>query len=58
MKSPSEELVEAISPLLGKDRLLLSEDIEKSRAKIANGTMKAEDWLLAAEKALDNEGDI
>jgi len=52
MKSPSEALTEVIAPLLISRGLLLPEDVEKSRAKIAAGTMKAEDWLLAAEKAV------
>ena len=52
MKSPSEELAEVIAPLLEGKGLLLPEDIGKSKAKIAAGTMKAEDWLLAAEKAV------
>lgn len=52
MKSPSEALAEAIAPLLVDGGLLLPEDVEKSQAKIAAGTMKAEDWLLATEKAL------
>ena len=52
MKSPSEALTEVIAPLLISGGLLLPEDVEKSRAKIAAGTMKAEDWLLAAEKAV------
>lgn len=52
MKSPSETLAEVIAPLLISGGLLLSEDVEKSKAKIAAGTMKAEDWLLAAEKAV------
>lgn len=52
MKSPSEALAEVIGPLLVSGGLLLPEDVEKSRAKIAAGTMKAEDWLLAAEKAV------
>jgi hypothetical protein len=52
MKSPSEELTEVIAPLLISRGLLFSEDVKNSRAKIAAGTMKAEDWLLAAEKAV------
>lgn len=52
MKSPSEELVEVIAPLLESKGLFLPEDIAKSKAKVAAGTMKAEDWLLAAEKAV------
>lgn len=52
MKSPSESLVEVIAPLLVDGGLLLTEDVEKYKAKIAAGTMKAEDWLLTIEKAL------
>jgi len=52
MKSPSEELVEVIAPMLVDGGLLLQKDAEKYKAKIAAGTMKAEDWLLATEKAL------
>jgi len=52
MKSPSDELVEMIAPLLVADGLLLLADVENYKAQIAAGTMKAEDWLLAAEKAL------
>jgi len=57
MKSPSEELVEVISPLLVEKKLFLPEDAEKYRIKIATGTtMKAEDWLMAIENLLAKEG--
>lgn len=52
MKSPSEELIEVIAPLLEDKGLLLPEDTARFKAKIAAGTMKAEDWFLAAEKAV------
>ena len=55
MKTPSEELAEIILPLLAENKLFLPEDAQKYKAKLAVGTMKAEDWLLAAEKALDKE---
>lgn len=55
MKTPSEELAELILPLLAETRLLLPEDANKYKAKLASGTMKSEDWLLAVEKALDKE---
>lgn len=55
IKSPSEELVEVIAPLLEGRGLLLSEDVAKSKVKIATGMMKSEDWLLAAEKAMAKE---
>ena len=52
MKSPSEELADAIVPLLLQKGLFLAEDAEKHKARIVAGTMKMEDWLLAAEKAV------
>lgn len=55
MKTPSEELTELILPLLAEIKLLLPEDADKYKTKMASGTMKVEDWLLAAEKALDKE---
>jgi len=52
MKSPSEELVEVIVPQLVEAGLLLQEDLLKYKEKIANGTIKQEDWFLMAEKAM------
>ena len=52
MSSPSTELAEVIATLLNKSSLLLPEDVEKYKYKIAVGSMNAEDWLLATEKAL------
>jgi len=52
MNSPSEELADAIVPLLVQKGLFLAEDAEKQKTKIIAGTVKAEDWLLAAEKAV------
>jgi hypothetical protein len=51
MKSPSEELIEVILPLLERSRLLLPEDLLQYKEKIATGTIKPEDWLLMVEKA-------
>lgn len=53
MKSPSEKLVEVIAPLLVEQGLLLQEDMAKYQTKFAAGTMKEEDWILAAEKAAE-----
>ena len=55
MTTPSEALADLIAPLLAERKLLLQEDAQKYKAKIAAGTMKPEDWLLAIEKALDKE---
>lgn len=53
MTTLSEELTGLIAPLLVERKLLLEEDAQKYKAKIAAGTMKQEDWLLAIEKAMD-----
>ncbi|MDO1510784.1 MULTISPECIES: hypothetical protein [unclassified Neisseria] len=55
MKSPSEELIELISPVLVEKKLFLASDLERYREKIILGVMKPEDWLLAVEKAIDKE---
>jgi short-subunit dehydrogenase len=55
MKTQSEILVEMIAPQLVTAKLLLQEDTDKYKEKISLGTMKAEDWLMAIEKALDKE---
>lgn len=55
MKTPSDELTEIIFPLLIESKLLLPDDAERYKAKLAAGTMKPEDWLLAVEKALDKD---
>lgn len=55
MKSPSEQLVEVIVPLLEKQGLFLPEDAKRYRDKLATGSMKTEDWLLAAQKSLDTK---
>jgi len=52
MKSPSDELVEVIVPQFVQAGLLLQEDLLKYKEKIANGTIKQEDWFLMAEKAM------
>lgn len=51
MKSVTEELVDVLAQLLVEHRLLLPGDVERYKAKLASGTITAEDWLLAIEKA-------
>jgi len=51
MKTPSEELADLISPLLAHAGLFIPEDAAKYKPKLAAGSMKSEDWLLAIEKA-------
>ena len=53
MTTPSEALAELIAPLLVERKIFLQEDAQKYKSRIAAGTMKPEDWLLAIEKALD-----
>ena len=55
MKTPSEQLVETFLPLLIQEGLLLAEDAKQYGPKLSAGTMKAEDWLLAAQKSLDKK---
>ena len=55
MTTPSEALADLIAPLLVENKLFLAEDAQKYKSKIAAGTMKPEDWLLAIEKALDKD---
>lgn len=56
MTTPSESLADLIAPLLVKDKLFLQEDALKYKSKIAAGTMKPEDWLLAIDKAQNKDG--
>ena len=55
MKTQSEELSESIVTLLVAEKLLLQDDMAKLCPKMAGGNMKASDWLLAVEKAMEKE---
>jgi len=55
MKTQSEELAENIVALLVSEKLLLEGDGVKLRSKMADGKVKASDWLLAVEKAMEKE---
>lgn len=55
MQAPSEKLVEIFLPLLVQEGLMLEEDAKQYSIKLSAGTMKAEDWLLAAQKSLDKK---
>jgi hypothetical protein len=57
MKSPSEALTDLVAPILVERKLFLQEDVQKYKAKIATGTMKPEDWLIAIENALEKESE-
>ncbi|MDO8732724.1 MAG: hypothetical protein Q7L55_09175 [Actinomycetota bacterium] len=53
MKSPSEQLAEAVLPLLVKEGLFLPEDSKRYKDQLVSGRMKSEDWFIAAQKSLD-----
>lgn len=55
MQTPSEQIVELFLPLLLQEGLVLPEDAKQYSGKLSVGSMKAEDWLLAAQKSLDNK---
>ena len=55
MRTPSEEVAEVVIQVIKRKKLLLPDDSDKIKAKIAAGTMKSEDWLLVAEKAVENK---
>lgn len=57
MGTPSEEVTESIVRILKDKQLFLPDDSDRLKAKIATGTMKTEDWLLAAQKAADKGAD-
>jgi hypothetical protein len=57
MKNPAEALTDLIAPLLVERKLFLEEDAQKCKVKIAAGTMKPEDWLLAIENALHKDAE-
>ena len=47
--------MEIFLPLLVQEGLVLAEDAKQYSTKLSAGTMKAEDWLLAAQKSLDKK---
>ncbi len=57
MKNPAEALTDLVAPLLVERKLLLEEDAQKCKVKIAAGTMKPEDWLIVIENALHKDAD-
>jgi len=55
LKTPSEQLVLKFLSLLVQEELVLPEDAKQYGPKLSAGTMKVEDWLLAAQKSLDKK---
>lgn len=54
-KTPSETLAEKIVEILSDKKLVLVGDVQKIALNLANGKLKAEDWRMAIEKAIDKE---
>lgn len=55
MKTLSEVLAEKVLDILAERKLFVTDDATRYQEKIASGKMKAEDWRLAVEKAIDKE---
>jgi hypothetical protein len=55
MGAPSDEVAKEVVRALAEKNLFLPDDGERLKSKVANGTMTQEDWLLAAQKAVDKE---
>lgn len=54
-KTPSEQLACKIFDVLVERKLMLSGDKSKLVDRLANGKLRAEDWRVAIEKAIDKE---
>jgi hypothetical protein len=55
METPSQLLAARILKKLVGQKLLLEEDIRRLAPKLADGTLRPEDWQLAIEKAIDKK---
>lgn len=54
-RTPDEVLTEEVISRLRKEKLLPEKQLEALKSKIASGKMKAEDWLVMIELAVDAE---
>lgn len=54
-QTPDSILTEEVIASLRKEKLLPEKQLESLKAKIASGKMKAEDWLVMIELAVDAE---
>lgn len=53
LKTPSELLAEKITSELADKTIVLADDAKKMQRSLATGKLKAEDWRLYIEKAID-----
>jgi hypothetical protein len=56
METPPQKLTTRILKRLIEAKLLRKEDARALTPKIADGTIRQEDWRLVLEKALDPKG--
>lgn len=57
MDTPSSQLAENIMQRLAEEKLFRPEDQKKLLERIADGSIKQEDWRLAIELSLGKEGE-
>ncbi len=53
VKTPSEILAEKVVGVLAERELVLADDIQQMSLDLAIGKLRAEDWRVAIEKAID-----
>lgn len=54
MSAPSQELAKIIIERLVDEKLMIEEDAKKIEGKLSEGKLKAEDWRMVIEKAIQN----
>jgi len=54
-QTPDALLIEEIVATLGKERLLSGKQLDSLRTKLASGKIRAEDWHVMIELAVDAE---
>lgn len=57
MDTPSSQLAEKIMQRLAEEKLFRPDDQKKLLERIADGSIKQEDWRLAIELSLGKEGE-
>lgn len=58
METPSQTLASKIAQRLSDEQLLSTEVAQKLSSQLASGTLKAEDWRLALEKAISGKATV
>lgn len=55
METPSARLAQAVVERLVRERILAEGEAKRLLAKLADGTMRPEDWRLALENTLEKD---